>query len=114
MPQLRFIVMLRPVPDVIRSFIPFFEAHDENFRRDWGGFPLAYSNRTQAIVDFLPGGVLSPMIFDFAKAWWQYRNRPNVLLLSYNAALRDTPATLRKIADFLHITLVGWSFSLHF
>lgn len=39
------------------------------------------------------------------KSWWEIRNLPNVMLLHYAELKRDMPAQIRRIAEFLEITI---------
>ena len=39
------------------------------------------------------------------KAWWEYRNEPNVLLLHFADAKRDLSGTVAKLAKFYDVEL---------
>ena len=41
------------------------------------------------------------------QSYWRVRDRPNVLFLTYEQMKRDTPAAIRRIADFLDIELTA-------
>jgi aryl sulfotransferase len=49
----------------------------------------------------------SPILsyFHFEKSWWEVRTRPNVLLVHYNDLKSDLSAEMRRIADFLAISV---------
>jgi aryl sulfotransferase len=39
------------------------------------------------------------------QTWWEYRHLPNILLVHYNDLLRDLPAELQRVADYLDIDI---------
>ena len=41
----------------------------------------------------------------FQKTWWEARNRPNVLMVHYNDLQSDLSTEMRRIADFLAISV---------
>jgi aryl sulfotransferase len=43
--------------------------------------------------------------FHFEKSWWEARSRPNVLLVHYNDLKSDLSAEMRRVADFLDISV---------
>ena len=49
----------------------------------------------------------SPSIsfFEFEKSWWEARGRPNVLMVHYNDLKSDLSEEMRRIADFLSISV---------
>jgi len=38
-----------------------------------------------------------------AKTWWEYRHRPNILMVHYDDLKKDTDAEMRRISAFLDI-----------
>ena len=43
----------------------------------------------------------------FQKTWWEARNRPNVLMVHYNDLQSDLSTEMRRIADFLAISVAA-------
>jgi aryl sulfotransferase len=41
----------------------------------------------------------------FQKTWWEARNKPNVLMVHYNDLQSDLSTEMRRIADFLAISV---------
>lgn len=109
-PQLKFVAMTRYGLDVVNSIVPFFNNHNENFRKMWGGFPPASSgditiDAEQHLTDLLPGGTLAHLYFSYVKSWWPLRNEPNVLLMHYADAIKDLKGTVKKMANFYDVKL---------
>ena len=50
-------------------------------------------------------GSPSMSFFQFEKTWWKARDRPNVLLVHYNDLKSDLSTEMRRIADFLAISV---------
>jgi hypothetical protein len=46
-----------------------------------------------------------PSWFAFVESWWQHRDRPNVLFVSYEAMVTDLEGTIRQVARFLGVDL---------
>jgi len=110
--QLKYLAMVRNGIDVAASMTPFYTSHTEEFRKLWGGFPPAIAEESYngdtppaAVKDMLPGGPIKMNPFDYAMAWWPYRNDPNVLLLHYTNVRRDLKGHVIKIAKFLGVKL---------
>jgi aryl sulfotransferase len=55
----------------------------------------------------VPGDDGSPMMsfFRFERTWWEARRRANVLLVHYNDLTADLSGEMRRIADFLGISV---------
>eukprot|EP00053_Salpingoeca_punica_P007097 m.65605 g.65605 ORF g.65605 m.65605 type:complete len:452 (+) comp13998_c1_seq1:24-1379(+) len=102
-PKVKFISMVRNGQDVISSFAPFPAMHTEEFRNMWGGFPAHHKNLQACFDLFVPGEAVPSRCF--ARAWWPFRNEPNVLLLHYTNYMSHPEETIRQIADFLDIKL---------
>jgi aryl sulfotransferase len=62
--------------------------------------PADYFHRWVADVD-----VPHPPFLDYARTWWEARQRPNVLLVHYNDLKADLSTEMRRIADFLEIPI---------
>jgi len=108
-PKIKYIAMVRNLPDVLASFYPFPNNHREGFKRLWGSFPPSFKS-TQEMFDLIfgysPFG--APVVeqwLDYARAWWKVKDEPNVLLLHYNDAIVNLPAVVRRIARFVSIDL---------
>mmetsp|Transcript_25550 Transcript_25550/g.37743 ORF Transcript_25550/g.37743 Transcript_25550/m.37743 type:complete len:376 (-) Transcript_25550:78-1205(-) len=109
-PNVKFFAMSRNGLDVVSSMVPFFNQHSEYFRKAWGGFPPADSgspeeNAVKRLEELSPGGMLEHLYFGYVKAWWPYRNEPNVFLAHYSDVIRDLPGHVAKMAKFVGIEL---------
>lgn len=103
--NVKFLAMARNGKDVIKSWLPFFASHTPTFKKQWGSFPLTYSESMACLKEFLPGGPLVELYFGYVKAWWPYRNDPNVLMLHYEDAKADLRGTVQKLASFIDVEL---------
>ena len=105
-PQVKFLAMSRDGLDVVSSF----QRHRENINEDlswmWGGYPPKPNHPQDLLEQALPGGPLSWLYFDYVKAWWPFRNDPNVLLLHYSDMKKDLRGGIKKIAGFLDVTFI--------
>lgn len=54
---------------------------------------------------FLQGDVQRGSWFDHVLGWWQHRDLPNVLFLTYEDMRRDIDGQLKKIAEFVGVDL---------
>lgn len=114
-PKVKFLAIARNGLDVARSTVPFFDSHDETFRKTWGGFPPANNHKLDekkamkdTIHDFFPpNGNLKPLYFDYIKEWWPMRNESNVLLLHYSDVKKDLRGSVAKIADFVGVKMTS-------
>jgi len=109
-PKVKFMAMARNGLDVVNSLIPFFDQHSDEWREQWGGFPPKGSgdivkDREARVNDVLPGGLLTNLYFEYLNEWWPLRNEPNVLFLHYADAVKDLSGTVKKIADFVGVSL---------
>jgi len=89
----RYIFILRDVRDVIVS------AYHHNRLL---GADITLDQMTQRFLksadhrfSFLPSW------FRFVESWWRYRDRPNVLFVSYESMVADLEGTIRQVARFL-------------
>lgn len=57
------------------------------------------------IDNFAPGKPQEATYFGCARDWWNYRNDENVLLLHYSDMKRDQRAGVKKIAEFVGVSL---------
>lgn len=51
------------------------------------------------------GSHFGPHFFDFEASYWRERDRPNLLLVHYNDLKEDLSGEMRRIADFLDISI---------
>lgn len=76
-------------------------------------YPRAPADPAEFFHRWLTEGVIpgdddgSPMMsfFHFVRTWWDARGRPNVLLVHYNDLTADLAGEMRRIADFLDISI---------
>ena len=114
-PDIKFLAMVRDMPDVLASFYPFSKAHVESFRSMWGGFPPDFSSKREMLdLLFGKGGPNSNQdvtnkigyaFMEYCRLWWKWRKEPNVLLLHFNDAIRDPNGTVAKLATFYGVDL---------
>jgi len=100
-PDVKYIAIVRNGKEVIKSFLPFINSHREKFRKLWGGFPPKMAGPKEIlkfVVDDLPD-----FYFGHLLAWWERKDRPNVLLLHYRNLRQDPSAVIQQIAQFLEI-----------
>jgi hypothetical protein len=93
----RYLVSLRDPKD---SFVSMFR-----FMEGWFIEPGAIP-----IEDFFEGwlkgrGAEGEGYWDHLLGWWAVRDRPNVMLTSYNRMVRDPANHLRRLADFIGVEL---------
>ncbi|HEV8408489.1 MAG TPA: sulfotransferase domain-containing protein [Sphingomicrobium sp.] len=93
----RYLVSLRDPKDAFISMYRFMEG--------WFLEPGAVP-----IEDFFEGwirgrGAEGEGIWDHLLRWWEVRDRPDVLLLSYRHVLRDPAGHIRRLAEFANIPL---------
>jgi aryl sulfotransferase len=60
---------------------------------------------TQGEVPGHDDGSPSMSFFHFERSWWQARTRPNVLLVHYNDLKANLSGEMRRVADFLGISV---------
>jgi aryl sulfotransferase len=58
---------------------------------------------TEGVAQGHEDGMPNLSFFQFERAWWEARSRPNVLLVHYNDLKSDLPGEMQRIADFLEI-----------
>mmetsp|Transcript_36368 Transcript_36368/g.113377 ORF Transcript_36368/g.113377 Transcript_36368/m.113377 type:complete len:377 (-) Transcript_36368:205-1335(-) len=104
-PNIKFIGIVRNGLDVLASFCTFFYNHRPDFRKMWGGFPMAFKSNEECMNFLLPDGPLDYIFFGYAKDWWEIRNLPNVLLLHYSDMSKDLVGGVKKMAKFLEVDL---------
>lgn len=109
-PNVKFISMTRNGIDVLSSMIPFFNAHSDEFRKMWGGFPPADTgsmedNAAKRLAELMPGGMLESLYFGYVKAWWPFRNEPNVFFSHYADAVKDLRGHVTKLSKFIGVDL---------
>jgi aryl sulfotransferase len=83
---------------------------DETIRRPYPRFaadPAQYFRRwlTEGAVAGHEEGLPMMSFFHFERTWWDERHRPNVLLVHYNDLKADLSGEMRRVADFLDISV---------
>lgn len=104
-PKVKFLAMVRDGVEVAPSLWTHREKFTDEFRSLWGGFPPRVADPTLTARDMLPGGHSYSYYFGYVKAWWPFRNEPNVLLLHYADAVKYVRGTVRRLAEFLDVSL---------
>ena len=61
---------------------------------------------TEGAVPGHEDGSPTMSFFHFERTWWDERHRPNVLLVHYNDLKADLPGEMRRVADFLGISVL--------
>ena len=92
----RYIVSIRDSKDAVVSLFHFFN----NWMFEANSVSIADFARKIYLTDRFQGGYWRHLI-----SWWEHRQNNNVLLLCYEEMKRNTPASVRRIAAFLGITL---------
>ena len=69
--------------------------------------PAEYFHRwlTEGAVPGHEDGSPTMSFFHFERTWWDERHRPNVLLVHYNDLKADLAGEMRRVADFLGISV---------
>ena len=75
----------------------------------FGGFRPGAS--LDEMIDLLmPGGMMEDAYFGYTKSWWNYRHDDNVLLLHYSDLRKDLRGSVKKIAEFVGVSLTSEEF----
>lgn len=90
----RYIVVLRDPVDAMRSLFRFLEGWF--FER--GSIPI------HEFADYFLEREDTHNYWVHAASWWEQRDDPSVLLLSYEGMTADLPSTVARVAEFLQIT----------
>eukprot|EP00939_MAST-03C_sp_MAST-3C-sp1_P002414 g2414.t1 len=101
----KFLAAVRSPFDQLRSIYPFFKNHDPAFRRMWGDFPPVYDTKEQLFDDFMDGGPLAHLVWDYPRTWFAYKDEPNVLVFRFEKMLKDPERHVRELAAFLEVEL---------
>ena len=75
---------------------------DESIGRS---YPRAPASPAEFFHQWVEGVAANGSFFDFERSWWAARKRPNLLLVHYNDLKADLLGEMRRIADFLGITV---------
>ena len=102
-PDVKYIAIVRNGKEVLKSFLDFMNSHTKKFRDMWGGFPPPMDG-PEAILKFAVDD-MPDFYFGHLKAWWDFKDEPNVLLLHYRNMRSDPAGSIRQIASFLEIPL---------
>ena len=99
-PNVKCIAVVRHGKEVLKSLLPYVNAHVDKFRNLWGGYPPQVKSPEEVLqfaIDY------PSFYFEHVLAWWERRHLPNVLLLHYRD-LRENPVqSIQRISDFLGI-----------
>lgn len=99
-PKIKYLVTLRNLKEVARSFYAFINNHSPEFRARWGGFPPPFSSPEET-VDFCINN--KDFILGHAKGWWNVRNESNVMLVHFSDLKSKLKDSIERIASFLEI-----------
>jgi len=100
--NVQYIVVARNSKDVVRSVVPFFRDHSEEFRALWGGYPVVCKSIDEAMNMLIDA---EPMYHGFYRSLWELRHERNVFFIHFNDLLKDLPGSIRRIAQFLKIDI---------
>jgi aryl sulfotransferase len=100
---MKYIAMTRYGKDILSSWYRFVNQHNPKFRDLWGGFPPPHSSFNVTFSYFHPKDHYH--IADYCKEWWGDKDLDNVLFLHYSDLIRNSEATIRKIAGFINVTI---------
>lgn len=109
--KVKFISAMRKPDEYIKSIFNFFPSHTKEFPKMWGGFPPLYDDLNAVLKDHLPGQPLEALYLSYNKAWWKYRNDPNVLLMHYSDMVKDLDGMITKLSSFLGVELSSTEFA---
>ena len=102
-PNIKYLVTLRNLKEVVRSFYPFLNNHSPEFRNMWGGFPPLFASPNDAVDCCIQHNEL---VFGHAKGWWDVRHKPNVLLVHFSNLKSNPQGAIERITAFLDIPMV--------
>ena len=83
---------------------------DDTIRRPYprfGADPARYFQRwlSEGVVPGHQDGTPTVSFFHFERSWWDQQHRSNVLLAHYNDLKADLAGEMRRVADFLDISV---------
>lgn len=90
----KYIYVARNGKDVAVSYYYYHKSH-MGFGRDFNSF----------FNQFIRGKVGYGSWFTHVRDWWQHRNDPNVLFLTYEEMIEDLEAAIKKICAFCNIEI---------
>ncbi|ELU14240.1 hypothetical protein CAPTEDRAFT_220895 [Capitella teleta] len=90
--NLKVVVVLRDPRDVLVSYYHMYQSEQ------LGGFPGSFSDFFQLVK---AKKLLCGCPLDWAASWWQKKDLPNVLLVTYEDMKADCGQVVRSIASFL-------------
>lgn len=102
-PKIKYVCIVRDGKEVAQGLMPLYDAHTEEFRNLWGGFPPPLKG-TGAAVKFLVEDA-PPFYFGFTASWWVHRHEPNMFLVHFNDVKRDPQGCVRRLAAFMGVKL---------
>jgi len=96
-------------PDMLQAFDQI-GLKDETIGRPYprlSADPAAFFHRwlTEGAVPRHEDGLPTVSFFHCEQTWWELRHRPNVLLVHFNDLKTDLSGEMRRVADFLDITV---------
>lgn len=106
-PKVKYLAAIRNPYEMFASWYAFVFNHRDPFRVMWGGFPPEYPDIDSAAKDLLPGGNSYSLYFPYVRAWWAFRNEPNVLLMHYTDMVKDMDVLVTKLSAFLGVDLAA-------
>ena len=95
----RYIVAFRDPKDALLSYYHFLSGHH------WEAGTVSLRDYANATYLTYQGGEWDGNYWGHLLSWWEQRDNPDVLLLSYESMRADLPGTVRTIAKFLGIVL---------
>mmetsp|Transcript_25323 Transcript_25323/g.48499 ORF Transcript_25323/g.48499 Transcript_25323/m.48499 type:complete len:355 (+) Transcript_25323:56-1120(+) len=100
-PNIKYVLVARNGKEVVRSIYPFINAHGQEFKTMWGGFPPKLSGPEEAFKMFAVD--MPQFFFEYTRDWWAFRNEKNVMLLHFADLKKDLSASAHKLAKFLEL-----------
>jgi aryl sulfotransferase len=82
--------------DTIRRPYPRFTEDSARYFQRW---------LSEGVVPGHQDGTPTVSFFDFERSWWEQQHLSNLLLVHYNDLKADLPGEMRRVADFLGISV---------
>jgi len=100
-PGVKYVMIVRNGKEVIRSFYPFCNSLNPEFRSMWGGFPPTLASPRETFKVFTTD--VPQFFFEYTREWWEFRNDKNVIMLHFADLKKDLKGSVRKLAKFLEM-----------
>ena len=120
-PEMKYIVIGRDVRDVFMSLWNHASNYTEGFIEALNNTPGRVGEEFPPLYDDIHGlwhdwinrgnfewetdGYPFWSHLSFVQSWWDYRHLPNIYLVHFSDLLKDLEGEMRKVADFLDITV---------